>query len=128
MSTKAILSSKAKAEKVEVEANVVKIILNVMPNISYRAKSIYQVNGLGIFSGLFYIQKVTHTIDTSGFSTVLEGYRIAGSPDELGAGNSEYADENIAASENEDNSNGEQRPVEEGVIEVVKEDGGVLNE
>ncbi len=40
--------------------------IQVIPNCDYRCKKIYRVNGVGsIFSGNYYVQKVTHTISGS---------------------------------------------------------------
>ena len=32
----------------------------------------YQCNGLGIYSGMYYANKVTHTINANGYSVVIE--------------------------------------------------------
>lgn len=40
--------------------------IQVIPNCDYRCKKIYGINGVGsIFSGNYYVQKVTHTISDS---------------------------------------------------------------
>lgn len=41
-------------------------VVQVVPNCDYKCKKIYGINGVGsIFSGNYYVQKVTHTISDS---------------------------------------------------------------
>lgn len=47
-------------------------VIQVIPNCDYRCKKIYRVNGVGsIFSGNYYVRKVTHTI-SDGYTVNME--------------------------------------------------------
>ena len=51
-------------------------VVQVVPNCDYKCKKIYGINGVGsIFSGNYYVQKVTHTISDS-YTVIMEVTKV----------------------------------------------------
>lgn len=109
LGTKTETKSKSSKKANTDDQNTIKLTLDVVPNIGYRAKGVYNIVGLGIYSGVYYIKKVTQIVNEGGMTTQLEGYRVGESTDG-GDGNSNTDNAETAASDTPTNtSNREQR-------------------
>ena len=62
-------------QSTEQKNQVLQATIEVLPNAGYRAKGMYKVDGVGIYSGMYYAKKVTHTINSEGYSVVIEALR-----------------------------------------------------
>ena len=58
--------SKAEKEYKKSEENILSGDANVIPNPNYKAKNTMKLNGLGILTGLYYVNKVTHKFSKDG--------------------------------------------------------------
>ena len=57
---------KAKKEYIKHEENILSGDASVIPNPNYKAKNTMKLEGLGILTGLYYVNKVTHTFSKDG--------------------------------------------------------------
>ncbi len=85
-STKAEVNAHVTKEYNEAKEQILEGTVNVIPNCEYRAKSIYNFQGLGIYSGLYYIKKATHTIRNGSYTVTLSVFK-KDNPGESGGGN-----------------------------------------
>lgn len=67
------VSKKAKKEYTSSENNLLTATANITPNPKLKAKQTILIDGIGShLSGLYYIERVTHTFDSSGYSQSIE--------------------------------------------------------
>lgn len=74
-STKDTTKEKSSKDFTKKKEEILKGTLQVVPDCDFDAGVTYKCEGLGIFSGSYYAEKVTHTITQSGYSVDIDVHR-----------------------------------------------------
>jgi hypothetical protein len=87
MPKKSVLPSSVASKYRSDKDNVLRGTFNVLPNCMFRAKALYDIQGLGIYSGIYYATKVTHSISRGSYKVVIEAvYKGASALSDGGGG------------------------------------------